>query len=365
MTDQGAPRRTNYTVLTFMRFVLAVWVVVYHMWDVTPRTAPPWVHALVRGGPAAVSFFFVLSGFVLVVAYAPGAQGMTLSKRAYARARFWRLAPNYVLALLCALPIARHLARTAPDAPGAASWGQVVLAALGLQAWVPGAALAVNPPGWSLSVELAFSVVFVWLGPWVARRSTRQVAALGAVAACLAAATAVLALGLPGAHDPGAHSAVLNVAKYHPLVRAPEFAVGLAAGVLFTRGAVRVPAWLGVAACAAALTSIAAGLPWMLAHHGVLVPLWTVAILGFAAAGEKSGGLWRTGAFLGRTSYALYVMHVPLLWWLAAGARAQGRPVLFASPTGALLTVLVAVLSSALLYVVWERRWARFGRRHA
>jgi peptidoglycan/LPS O-acetylase OafA/YrhL len=76
--------------------------------------------------------------------------------------------------------------------------------------------------------------------------------------------------------------------------------------------------------------------------------------------GLASGGLpvlsSRLAVYLGKASYAMYILHVPILWWYL---RWHG-----ASPT---LYIALVIAVSALVYAVFEEpanRWLR-GRVHA
>src|SRR3954469_25768741 len=95
--------RTNLSVLTSLRFVAAAMVVIFHC-------GGDFINARVFGdffqnGYAAVSFFFVLSGFILTYAHLNEAMTETAP---HFRNRFWisrvaRIYPVYLIALLIAL----------------------------------------------------------------------------------------------------------------------------------------------------------------------------------------------------------------------------------------------------------------------
>ncbi|MEZ5976013.1 MAG: acyltransferase [Planctomycetota bacterium] len=137
--------------LTIARFVAAIVVVLFHF----AREAMGWSGAIVAG-PQMVTFFFVLSGFVMAVTYA---LRPACSAGPYLWARLARIGPLYFVSL--ALMLASFLARGRQPAPV-----DLALGAAFLQAWVPGHALAINPPAWSLSVEAFFYALFplLWIG---------------------------------------------------------------------------------------------------------------------------------------------------------------------------------------------------------
>jgi peptidoglycan/LPS O-acetylase OafA/YrhL len=98
--------------LTFYRFLAAIMVVVHHFGN-----------NLVSRDFAfqMVTFFFVLSGFVLTVAYYPKAE---FSTKSYAINRIFRIAPVYLIAL--ALAIGSNSKATA-----------IILNLTFLQSWFP------------------------------------------------------------------------------------------------------------------------------------------------------------------------------------------------------------------------------------
>src|SRR5260370_6407765 len=63
-------------------------------------TGPRWLKSFAAIGYVGVSFFFVLSGFILVYTYA----GREIDNRDFYRARFARIYPAYLFSLLISLP---------------------------------------------------------------------------------------------------------------------------------------------------------------------------------------------------------------------------------------------------------------------
>lgn len=145
--------------LTSLRFFAAIWVVFFHLSGprglilTDPATLRP-LYNLVRTGYVAVGIFFVLSGFVLAYTY----RG-EFSARQFWTARIARIYPVYFLGLVLILPVVvasvlRHMT----------TWlwagGSGLACVLLLQSWCPRTALAWNHPGWSLSVEAFFYLLF-------------------------------------------------------------------------------------------------------------------------------------------------------------------------------------------------------------
>lgn len=303
-----APARPRLEGLTGLRFVAALHVVVYHFAAAAVAGAPAFVRHVQAAGHAAVSLFFVLSGFVLAYNYSePLARG-TVSRRRFWWARAARVYPLYLLCIVAELPIQLH-AGTAPRTLALASAGD----ALGLQAWLPRITFVGNAPGWSISVELFFYALFPWLSARLFVRERRMVAALAAWMAIAVAAAALPWL-------PWLRGDAALLVKCAPLVRLPELVVGLGVGKLYLVS-LRRPApperaadrqALVALAAIAALFAVEAALPrWFL--HGLLVPPFALLVWAVARGGRLARALGAAPLrALGEASYALYLLQMPL-----------------------------------------------------
>ncbi|MCJ2079778.1 acyltransferase family protein [Methylobacterium sp. J-090] len=300
--------------LTSLRFVAAAYVLAFHFTGYqVARAAMPDAIFL---GYSGVTFFFLLSGFILAYNY----RRVDLSERAalvrFLRARVARVYPVYLLALAVGLPwfVAWTVKVLPPLQTLMAS--SVVLAPLGLHAWVPGAACALDCPSWSVSAELFFYAVFPLLLPLVLRRpGLTALATLAAWAASTALAILAWNRYAPGlsliAPTTDAATILAQAIKYNPLLRLPEFVAGLLLFVLWERVRLPVPVLLAAAGAAAlVLVAMVEKIPEPLMHNGLTALVWAPVIL--AGAQVRSGPLtagWFV--FLGRISFALYLLHAP------------------------------------------------------
>ena len=144
--------------LTGLRFFAAAWVFAYHFLVLTVDGAPWWVQRAQNAGHAAVSLFFVLSGFVLAYNYAEPLADGRVSRARFFRLRLARVWPLYALVALAEVPLALHA-----GVGGARIGGPRSADVVGLQAWIPTITFVGNTPGWSVSVELFFYLAFPWL----------------------------------------------------------------------------------------------------------------------------------------------------------------------------------------------------------
>jgi peptidoglycan/LPS O-acetylase OafA/YrhL len=325
------PARARLHGLTGLRFVAAAWVFVYHFLVLTVDGAPAWVRRVQDSGHAAVSLFFVLSGFVLAYNYAePLANGRV------GRARFWwlrlaRVWPLYALTTLVEIPLQLH-AGTAPTTLGLATAADLA----GLQAWLPAITFVGNTPGWSVSVELFFYAAFPWLAAWLAGRRARvALAVVGALAVVAAAAPALVP----------AQSAAATFTKCGPLFRLPEFVVGILLGRAFLRRRAALAPATATALATAAVVAIAAivlvagGVPRYFLHALLLAPF---ALLVWAVADDGARGLGAAPLrLLGEASYGLYLLQMPLFQTI--GGKYEWGPARMAAFFAALVAASIVM----------------------
>ena len=134
--------------LTATRAVAALMVVIHHFGgSVFPFNKLP---AIFRNGNIAVSYFFVLSGFVLFISY----YRQQPAYGNYIKRRIGRIVPVYLLALLLSISLAFGFDHYTLSGE---SVKQVVFSTLLLQAFIPSYPLTLNGPGWTISVEMFFT----------------------------------------------------------------------------------------------------------------------------------------------------------------------------------------------------------------
>jgi peptidoglycan/LPS O-acetylase OafA/YrhL len=362
-------RRPQLPALTGARFVAALVVVVYHLWRWDSWSVPAVVEHVVGGSSVAVSFFFVLSGFVLAWSAQQDDGALRVSASTFWRGRLRRLAPTFWLAFVVALPTAVAIARRS-GLSGAELGGAIgtdaVLSLSFLQAFAPGRELAINPPAWSLSAEMFFSLLFPLLAPPLFRlRAGKAIIALvglwllsfvPGVVYVVVDPDGLQALGLVADHR--AHAVFLDMLRYHPLLRLPEFLAGIVACRLFVDGR-RLPAWSAAVAVIVVMAVLALGLPSPLVHNGLVLPAFIVMVLALASSSSLSSSssssssagsrLWQR---LGDSSYALYLLHVPLLYWVSGISMRRLDRNILDEPVAAVVVVAAIVGVSVAVSLV-------------
>lgn len=297
----------HYEALTGVRFIAAMGVFVAHFGNFD-------------FGAQGVSLFFVLSGFILQKVYT--SKEWTLGQ--FYWARFARIYPAYLFSLVVALPVFWPLIRTHENVP-------VFMASvlLMLHAWVPDTAHYWNNPSWSLSAEALFYFVFPFFLPLLNLR-VRYLVLI--VAGLWAAQT--------WAQLTGDHSDHGQFISKFPLLRLPEFLIGIAFGWL--HGRARVPY-----AVTTALTVIVAAAMFMPYErtYTALAPVYGLLLLGLT---DHKGFLAnRTMVLLGEASYSFYLLHMPVLLWIMAVERFVTGPLPFAlkAPLWFALTLAASLFS--------------------
>lgn len=351
--------------LTALRFFAAAAIVVHHSLGILLPSST------FSGVPldSGVSFFFVLSGFILAYVYGEDLRGAGAFSFYRARfARVWPMTAFTGLAVVVLLPSGMYLPSMTLGWP---TVGRLIAGAayiLLVQAWIPVPAFyfSYNAPAWSVSNEVFFYLLFPLLVRGVRRN---WMVKLGVVLMVGFAFVLLAERAGPAAYSP--HT--LGVATLHgftyinPLARLKEFAIGVVLGVLYVRlRALGLGMRRGVATTAELL--VVATLPFVLRRipairfgllpsaspaaamyldQTLMAVLFGAVVMVFAfSAGQVSRILaTRPVVLLGEVSFSLYLVHQPLLnlYQRHLGSFAW-RPtwLLFALGMGAMLLVSAA-----------------------
>jgi peptidoglycan/LPS O-acetylase OafA/YrhL len=292
-----------------LRGYAALLMVVYHAWVLTGGPLLGGGRAVLSGGFLAVDLFFVLSAFVLTL---PAARTGTFgSWRDYALRRAARIVPAYYAALAIALVLFHPLAGPAADRrPPTADALLAHLSFLQVEArLIPGydgaLGFRVDPPLWTMSVEVAFYAVLPLVILGFLRRPVLWL--LIAVAATVALRWLVLGL---------AHGSTEDRLLSLPPMYAADFAAGMAGAWLYARG-VTIRGWMIAGAVLAALAVLwASGAPTAdAARLGARQSLW-LAVATPAAFGAlvftATGARWAdnpVARWLGKVSFGVFLFH--------------------------------------------------------
>lgn len=303
------PRSPNLPSLTSLRFFAALMVGLFHASAWSSGTASeagklgPF-----RFGYVGVTFFYILSGFVLTWTLRPQER-----RRFFYVRRFARVYPLHLLMTLVALALAAFGVEIV-QSPKA-----IVLNLTLLQAWIHDNDIiySLNSPAWSLSNEAFFYAVFPLLAAIVAPRKRAS------VVLTIIGTGWLLGWGL---------LAVLRAPEYvdflytFPLYRIGEFLIGIGLALAIKQGLrVPVPVWAAVTVAGVGYLVVWLG-NWLTngvfernswAANFVVLPSFLLVIM--AAASRDAHGSTavvlhnRWLIRLGQWSFALYLIHELLL----------------------------------------------------
>lgn len=343
--------QSSLAALTGLRFIAAFDVVLYHFAHIPlPAWATP-AKNIIGSGFVGVSLFFILSGFIMAYTYLAPDGGLRGTSRNFYASRFARIFPAYLLGFVLAAPTDIFLSlRANPVAIASlklAVNGILVLAFV--QAWTPYTAWAWNFPAWSVSVEVFFYALFPWLGPRLSRipLSRCLVVAAGLWIVSLVAPTALFLL--KGPTGPPQIGDYLQMAvEFTPLLRVPEFAIGILVGRVFVAGGFdRLRNGLLSLIVALIILMVMAFSPH-LSHPflagGLLTPLFVLLIVTLAGGNGPLASFLSMPfmILLGEASYGIYILQIPVSYVLRCPPpHTSGRVLL--TYCGAL--VFVALLS--------------------
>ncbi|HEY3704847.1 MAG TPA: acyltransferase [Terracidiphilus sp.] len=310
VVETRKPDRLN--ALTGLRSFAAVNIVFFHF------SNPQWFGIfapVVNAGYASVSYFILLSGFVLGYNYGQRARADQLDTWRFYKARFTRLYPIYLLSLLMAW---RMVPQEYASHSHAMFWAGMVLSPLLTQGWIPEIATFLNTPAWTMSAESSYYVLFPFLARW------RRPATMGPVLRRLAViwfcglipGTLYVIFNPDGIPHPDRFSTGqwLQVLKFTPLPHLASFIFGVVLAELDEliprEGHLRF--WLGVGGFGITFFLLWLGgrIPYALIHDGLLMPLFGCIILGLSGRNPLAAALGlRPLVFVGEASYCLYLLH--------------------------------------------------------
>lgn len=325
MSPPADARGPALHALTSLRFFAAAMIVVHHTHhyfgygtDLAMRIA------LDRG----VSFFFVLSGFILFYAHRSMENGGNRTRFVVSRlARIWPAHLAMALFVLIALPYPHGYLNSTPGI------GHYLTNLLLLHSWVPmpSFTFALNGPSWSLATELFFYVSFPFLVlNWRRTRWSKLALCFGlgvaAAAVGMLVGAPVLQWGENGVFAQG-------FVYFFPPARIIEFCMGmLAASLWLDRRALAQRAgtatWTAIELLACVATALALmylgrlpawiGLPdgsfslWLSQISCAPVFALLIPVLAYGKGLVSRALSGRTLVLLGEISFALYLVHYPI-----------------------------------------------------
>lgn len=365
--------------LTSARFLAAFAVLLGHLQPFLKLSETTVTHFT---GGFGVSFFFVLSGFILTYRYWDDFRGGVAWRdyRPYFVARVARVYPSYVFALLLITALYAYFDSVRPgllEYPRNlwVSWFSNLFA---IQTFAFGAITHQfwNGPGWSISTEFGFYAMCPFFLAFVARRCDGLGGLLAFFAGALAFGAAMQAATLYAVFEAGWNRELWLdlIASRNIFWRLPEFLAGMVAARLLYGGHLAALGSAAVrnAALVAGLAAVIAlnGAPWPETDREIvtmrqfrmdlayMVP-FAVIVVALASGPTILSPIFRLRAsvFLGEISYGVYIYH-----WIAFAILANLLHTREVTPEDGWIAIVALIAFSALCFVALERparRWIR------
>ena len=300
--------------LTFTRFIALLLVLFYHggggayysLINIFP------ISVILRAAPTGVGYLYVLSGFVMSLVYFRPKEKFNIL--GYWSTRFIRLYPLYIISfLLVCYYYIDFVARVKP---------QKTLANIFiLQAWIPSYAQSFNYASWSMTVEIFFYALFPFFTIWAYRQSTKKLIWFSIILWFISQVIYhILWIGF--------YPEYRYFLVYFPLFHLNSFIMGVVGGIWYVRegqGQEVKPRdnllVLTGALLFAIIYTVASNIFLQLPHAlqpmaGLLAPILIIIIVTLAMDKSRLSVILNHPVLvnLGETAYALYILHVPVIW---------------------------------------------------
>lgn len=327
----------NLQGITIFRFVAAFYVFIFHLNLRFPIEFPNILNKFIGNGAAGMTFFFVLSGFVMAWSSKSGI------REHYFKARFLRIYPAYLLMGAISLPLILdiELYKIPPS---------IILFTTGMQSFIPSSFNLWNFGGsWSVSTELFFYMVFPFLYPIIKKHPVVS----------LALSYIISSLIVPFAYIIGGDSA-FPYYYVSPMHRLPEFVAGVSVGVLYSTGRLRINS--AIIKISLSIVSILLLMFVSTFHNSgymncnfstVLATM--ILILVMANTRVNNGVLTTPLIYLGKISYSFYLMQIPLLMYVEKNKYSLD---MFSSSHMWIILGVINVALAALSFHLVEERFS-------
>ena len=301
--SQNAPRALSRGgVLDILRFVAALFIVLYHVAERAPVSLFA-IHPAFGRGYLATDFFLMLSGFVLARTYGARVLSQGVGTAEFLKRRLLRIWPPHLvmLALFVAFVLLTGAIGLAPQNPQWFQWSQLLPQVFLAQAWfVPGPS-GWNMPTWTLSALLVCYAGFPTAWRLTARvRSPWATLAVGVLIFLVVDDTAKAITGIP------AHQLPLRLGLIRGI---PLFILGMLIARMPTNILPRSADRLAILASVGVLALQVVGR----FDHASLALL---GVLIYAAGASDAKG-WHWAGLAGRLSFALFLTNqlVTVVWF--------------------------------------------------
>lgn len=332
--------------LTFTRFIAAISIVIYHYGNGSNLFNNKYVSFIFEQADIGVSYFYILSGFVMIIAYG---NHKYIDFNNYIKNRLARIYPVYVLAIFLILGVNLFSNINAQD---------LVLNLFMMQSWVPAKALTINIPGWSLSVELFFYLAFPVLLNSIYSKAKFKTLAIWIVSFWLLSqlifhliVSRIIELPYYSIQD----------INYFPLMHFNEFLIGNLTGLFFIKYHNKyrknfLPEIFVIIFISLFLLKFPVGLNF---HNGLFAVLFVPLILLISLSNDRFINSFANKKliFLGEISFGIYILQAPV-WIIFSDYRMNkylGLNKELDFTVSFLIRFVILILLSAVSYLYFEK----------
>lgn len=307
----------HYPVLDAARGVAALIVFLYHLKEFVYPHLSIGSSGLLIKSYLAVDLFFLMSGLVIARSYAEKLTDGSMTFRGFVMTRLIRLYPLYILGIFAGLGYLVFRDVITGESPE--NWGDIIRS-LGLNSlfvpdfWNKNGIFVLDPAAWSLALEWGINLVYA---AWAVRFSTKILMSVLAVSAAGLAgygmSVGTLDLGWAGENFFGGglricFSFTLGVLIFRMISQQKKDAYKIQTKIL----------------AAALLVVMAFFLLFPMLSDSVYDDFLCVFLVFpfcvYGACFSSVSGRWKNFfGMLGDMSYAMYILHTPLILWVAGG----------------------------------------------
>lgn len=295
--------------LTFTRFLAAISIVIFHYGDEIYLFHNKYTEFIFGQANIGVSYFFILSGFVMIIAYNNKSE---INFFQYLKNRLARIYPVYLLAIfLMVLLSVLHKSR---DLEG------IFLSVFMIQAWVPSKVHTINGPGWSISVEFLFYIIFPFLFNSIYKKMSYKTIIWPIIIIWIISQIAS-DLMFNNIYINGISFQATENLCYFPLLHVNEFLIGNLAGLYFVNNSYKIKNnydWQIIGIVVVFALFLKFPINWY-PFNGIFALLFVPLIILISSNNGKLTTLFnkKIFVFLGEISFGVYILQKPVFKWLS------------------------------------------------
>ncbi|WP_391120056.1 acyltransferase family protein [Psychrobacillus sp. L3] len=342
--------------LTSFRFFAALAVFVSHLSFLGNFNETKWIFEnIFYEGYLGVTFFFILSGFILTYNYHEKFNEINIAKiKGFLKARIARIYPVYLLTFVIAIPLSLGMIFKEP----LIYFSVAIVNLLMLQSFIPvsGVYFSYNGPSWSISDEMFFYILFPLLIYFLLKKIKINKKLWLVLIVCFVYVSGLILVWFMKDNDL-AHWLFYVL----PAFRILDFVIGIIIGLWFIRikqtgfvsNSIRLMTFMELIVLILLILAFYfhENVHQTLRYWGYYQPIMIFIVSIFAfQQGYISKLLSNNGLiYLGEISFSFYMIHQLVIRYAAHVPIINGNPIVFL-----LFTLTVSLIASHLIYKYYE-----------